>query len=434
MNPKYELVNKEIIDITSRPVSFNKQTYELVLRNSEDDIRLNLLDSIEWKCGFNLKIMDHLVLTTYMGAGDYAYDVFKHKDNLEITMNISRDGELYRSRTYKAILINMQNNTSGVNTNLSRSDLNKTGMNRITFQLVEQEIEVIRTLKVSGIYKQTDVKSLLVSAFQDTISSVKIRKNKINPVLNIVTPDNTKFYDHIMIPTGTKLIDLPTFLHDTNYGIYKGDIGVYFKILPSGNNNILNAFIYPLYSREPSKDKRKELTIYYAPTQFAKFNKSNYTFNSDGLRLVASTLDIVEIKDNVLMSQGGAITSTDPDSFLMYGDKINGDKIDYDKDKVLNNLTYQTKDGLVNERYVGNEPNLYKHVSKVLSDSMDLVKISWKFSDHTLLIPGMFTKLYYQVGNDVKVMQGILQEYYTLYNEAGKIEETIMMFKLGEVK
>ena len=49
----------------------------------------------------------------------------------------------------------------------------------------------------------------------------------------------------------------------------------------------------------------------------------------------------------------------------MYGDKINGDKIDYDKDKVLNNLTYQTKDGLVNERYVGNEPNLYKHVSKL---------------------------------------------------------------------
>ena len=31
-------------------------------------------------------------------------------------------------------------------------------------------------------------------------------------------------------------------------------------------------------------------------------------------------------------------------------------------------------------------------------------------------------------------MQGILQEYYTLYNETGKIEETIMMFKLGEVK
>ena len=34
MNPKYELVNKEIIDITSSPISFNKQTYEFVLRNS----------------------------------------------------------------------------------------------------------------------------------------------------------------------------------------------------------------------------------------------------------------------------------------------------------------------------------------------------------------------------------------------------------------
>ena len=120
--------------------------------------------------------MDHIVLTTYMGAGDYAYDVFKHKDNLEITMNILEMVSYIVLGTYKAILINMQNNTSGVNTNLSRSDLNKTGMNRITFQLVEQEIEVIRTLKVSGIHKQTDVKSLLVSEFKRYYKFCKDKK------------------------------------------------------------------------------------------------------------------------------------------------------------------------------------------------------------------------------------------------------------------
>lgn len=434
MNPNYNLVNKEIIDITSSPISFKKQEYKVTLRNAESDININMLDSLEWKCDFNKKVMNHEVVTVYVGAGDFAYDIFKHKDNLEITINTFRDGNLYLSKTYKAILVNTRNNTAGVNTNLPRGELNKTGLNRISFQLIEQETEVIRALKVSGIFKKTDVKSIMVQSFHNTLNSVKIRKNKINPTLNIVTPDNNKVYQQVMIPTGTRLIDLPTYLQDTDFGVYKGDIGVYFRSMVVNNENMFNAFIYPLYIKEPPKDKRKELTIYYAPTQFATFNKSNYTFNSDGVKIVASAIDMMEIKDNYLMDRGGAITSTNPDSFLMYGEKVYDDKLGYDKNRVLNNVMQETKDGLINERYVGNEVNLYKHTSKVLSDSMDLVKITWKFSDHTLLIPGMFTKLYYQSGDTVKVMQGVLQEYYTLHNEVGKFEETIMMFKLGEVK
>lgn len=434
MNPNYNLVNKEIIDITSSPISFKKQEYKVTLRNAESDININMLDSLEWKCDFNKKVMNHEVVTVYVGAGDFAYDIFKHKDNLEITINTFRDGNLYLSKTYKAILVNTRNNTAGVNTNLPRGELNKTGLNRISFQLIEQETEVIRALKVSGIFKKTDVKSIMVQSFHNTLNSVKIRKNKINPTLNIVTPDNNKVYQQVMIPTGTRLIDLPTYLQDTDFGVYKGDIGVYFRSIVVNNENMFNAFIYPLYTKEPPKDKRKELTIYYAPTQFATFNKSNYTFNSDGVKIVASAIDMMEIKDNYLMDRGGAITSTNPDSFLMYGEKVYDDKLGYDKNRVLNNVMQETKDGLINERYVGNEVNLYKHTSKVLSDSMDLVKITWKFSDHTLLIPGMFTKLYYQSGDTVKVMQGVLQEYYTLHNEVGKFEETIMMFKLGEVQ
>ena len=431
MNTNYDLVNREIIDITTKAPSYKKQEYKLVFRNKDDDINMRNLDSIEWQCDFN-KTMDHVVITTYMGAGDFAYDVFNNKDNIEVTINTFRDDVLYNSKTYKALLVTVGNNSAGINANLDRATLNKTGMNRVVFQLLEQEMEIIRALKISGIFKKTNVKSFLLSAFYNNLSNVKIRNSKINPTINIVTPDNENVYDHIPVPTGTRLIELPTFLQDTEYGVYKGDIGVYFKTITNNKVNILNTFIYPLYTKTPPKEG-KELIIYYAPTQFSKMNNSNYAVTNENVKIVASELNILEFKENILMDKGGSITATNPETFLYYNDNIKNNKLTYDKDKVLTSVTYGTKDGLRNERYVGSEANLFKHISKVMADSLDLVKVRWKFSDHTLLRPGMFTKVYYQNGRNVKVMQGVLQEYYTLYHQMSKIEETIMLFKLGEV-
>ena len=141
----------------------------------------------------------------------------------------------------------------------------------------------------------------------------------------------------------------------------------------------------------------------------------------------------MENKQNNLMNEGGAVTGSHPDNLLMYNSEVTDSSVSYDNSKQVSNSTLETTDGLVNERYVGNEVNMYKHTSKVFEDSMDLVKIIWKYSNAELLHPGMNAKIYYQVDNSVRVMKGVLQVSYTVYNAATKLEETILLLKVGDV-
>ena len=412
---RYDLVNKEILDITTKPIEYKELKHEIIFRNKITTIPIRIFESIEKLADFNNNVMDYPTLNVFLSLGVYSKDVFEHKDNIEVTINTSRDDKLYSSITYKAILVDVDNNMSGIVANISKEELDMSGMVRVTFQLIEQELELIRIVKTSGIYKDMDVSSIMTAIFYNTINKIKIKGTNIIPTINIVKPDNTNKYKHVIIPTGTRLVDLPTYLHDTDYGIYKGDIGLYFKTkVESVNKNNLNVYIYPLYSIE--KNKYKELVIYYANTQFSKVNDNNYYNTDEMLKVVASDLDIAEIKQNTIMNKGGAITGNDPNILLSY------------------NTTLNQKDGLTNERYVGNEVNLFKHISRVMSDSMDLVKVTWNYSNSSLLIPGMHVTIYYQKDNKVKKMVGVLQQYHMLYREINKIETTILLLKMKDVE
>lgn len=428
---RYDLVNKEILDITTKPIEYKELKHEIIFRNKITTIPIRIFESIEKLADFNNNVMDYPTLNVFLSLGVYSKDVFEHKDNIEVTINTSRDDKLYSSITYKAILVDVDNNMSGIVANISKEELDMSGMVRVTFQLIEQELELIRVVKISGIYKKMDVGSIMTTIFYNTINKIKIKGTNIIPTINIVKPDNTNKYKHVIIPTGTRLVDLPTYLHDTDYGIYKGDIGLYFKTkVESVNKNNLNVYIYPLYSIE--KNKYKELVIYYANTQFSKVNDNNYYNTDEMLKVVASDLDIAEIKQNTIMNKGGAITGNDPDTLLSYSNTVTNDKLTYNKK--IDNTTLNQKDGLTNERYVGNEVNLFKHISRVMSDSMDLVKVTWNYSNSSLLIPGMHVTIYYQKDNKVKKMVGVLQQYHMLYREINKIETTILLLKMKDVE
>ena len=428
---RYDLVNKEILDITTKPIEYKELKHEIIFRNKISIIPIRIFESIENLADYNNNVMDHLTLNVFLSSGVYSKDVFEHKDNIEVTINTSRDDKLYSSITYKAILVDVDNNMSGIVANISKEELDMSGMVRVTFQLIEQELELIRIVKTSGIYKDMDVSSIMTTIFYNTINKIKIKGTNIIPTINIVKPDNTNKYKHVIIPTGTRLVDLPTYLHDTDYGIYKGDIGLYFKTkVESVNKNNLNVYVYPLYSIE--KNKYKELVIYYANTQFSKVNDNNYYNTDEMLKVVASDLDIAEIKQNTIMNKGGAITGNDPDTLLSYSNTVTNDKLTYNKK--IDNTTLNQKDGLTNERYVGNEVNLFKHVSRVMSDSMDLVKVTWNYSNSSLLIPGMHVTIYYPKDNKVKKMVGVLQQYHMLYREINKIETTTLLLKMKDVE
>lgn len=428
----YKLITNEVLDIMSTPPSYKNIVYEIIFHNKDTDLPIKLFESIEINSDYNNKIADHIIVNVQMGTGDYVFDVFKYKDNIELTINIKRDNVLYSSKTYKAVLINTTDNMSGIGSNIDKESLNKSGLTRVNFELIDTSVEVLRVVKTSGIYKDMNMRDVITTMLKTGCSAVKVNGETLSPTINMVEPNNTSVYKHIIVPTGTRLVDIPTYFQDTNYGVYSGDIGIYIKSKRIDiNQSKLNLHVYPLYTTE--SDNYDDLIIYHSDGKLNKSSDNTYTISQDSIKIVSNELSIMEIKQNNLMNKGGAVTGSNPDNLLMYNSEVTDSSVSYDNSKQVSNSTLETTDGLVNERYVGNEVNMYKHTSKVFEDSMDLVKIIWKYSNAELLHPGMNAKIYYQVDNSVRVMKGVLQVSYTVYNAATKLEETILLLKVGDV-
>lgn len=431
MDNRYNIIKREINKISTSPRHVGSCRYEAILHNENSNVKINLVKELSIKGDYNGHVANQIMVTVIIPLGDFAYDVFPHKDNLEMTLNLYEKDKLTRSVLYKAILVNDGANLNGVAGSAKKETLNAGDVETAEFQLVEIEVEIIRMSMVSGVYKDLTVESLLYNRFRAMGDALKVNGLPIKPVLNITPPDNKTVYPHIIIPTGIRLIDLPCYLQDTNYGVYQGDVGVYLTNVYSGINQYkTNIYIYPLYSMV--KSDTKELIIYFTNNNQSKISDNNILNSNESVKIIANGVSTIATKQNKLIDKGNVITSSNPDNLLMFNSKVSDNNISYDKDSNIKSLALSKSDGLNSERYVGNEVNLFKHTSKIMSDSLDVVTIEWRYSDYRLLHPGMPVTFYYQDSNGMREMVGTLQGFFTQYSGAKKFEATSLILKLGD--
>lgn len=429
----YTLLNKEIEAIHKTPKEISSMSFKLILHTKDKDITINLFESIEIKADFNNNVGDINFINFNMGAGDYTYDVFAYRNNLEMTVIKYINKKPYENRTYKAILHNTGNNYNNAGNSIKKEDLNKAEMVRVKLQLLDKPLELLRGVKVDGIFNNNDIKNMLIPLIKDNISKIGINGQKLKPIINIVEPDNKKKYNNILIPTGTKLLEVPTYLQDTRYGVYMGDIGVYIKNIRLSLMDYQTCFfMYPLYTKQD--DIFDNLYIYHSDGKLNKTSDNTYTYKNKALKIITSEMNVIETGERNFMNTGASITSSSMDNITNYNTSVGNDNIGVNKKSQLSNESYKTEDGMVNEHYVGNEINLYKHYSRINNQDLDLYQFKWMYSDHTRLLPGMNVTLFYQIEKEIKTLKGVLQGYFTVYNETTKVESTLLMIKLGEVK
>lgn len=432
MYNNYSLLLKEVSAINSSTREYDDIQFKIILHNKDNDIKISLFESLEFKADYNNKVADDIFIHFNMGLGDYTYDVLPYKNNTEITVIKSFNNTPYENITYKAVLLDTSVNSKGVQSNLTKDILNKASLIRVSFQLVEKNVEVIRTINVDGIYRSTTVKNAIVPIINNAVKNISINGEKLNSLLNMVEPDNTKVYNTIVIPTGTALTNLVTFIQDTKYGIYVGDIGFYIKSIRESLMNYKNCFfIYPLYTRK--EDQYDSLFIYHADSKLNKASNNTYEYINKTLKIISSEVTIVEKGERDFINDGNHVAYGNMENIYNYNSTVTNDKISYTKKTQLGNDKISTEDGLSNETYIGNIDNLCKYYSNLSNKNMSLYQFKWQFSNHRHLLPGMNVTVFYQVDKDIKKLQGILQGYYSIYNQALKNEMTILMIKLKEV-
>lgn len=428
---EYSLILREIDAIGKTIKEYDTIEFKIIVHNKDNDIKITMFESLDFKADYNNKIADEIFLHFNMGLGDYTYDLLPYKNNTEITIIKSFNGTPYENITYKAVLVNDSKNPKGLQSNISKDILNKASLIRVSFQLLEKTVEVIRSINVDGIYKSTNVKNVLVPIFNKALANAKINGERINPLINIVEPDNTTVYNHILIPTGTLLTDVPTFIQDTKYGIYVGDIGFYIKNI---REDILNyrtcLYVYPLYTI--NQDQYSSLFIYHSVNTRAKAATNTYDFNNNILKVVTGEVEVLEKGERDFINEGNAVTYSSMENIYNYNSNVTNDKINYTSKTQVGSDSYNTEDGLRAETYVGNIDNIFKYHSNLSNKNMGLYKFKWNLSNHRHLKPGMNVTVFFQTDNEVKTLVGVLQGYFSVYSQLLKNETTYLMIKLKE--
>lgn len=406
--------------------------YDVTIHTPIGDVFVTMLETIEINSDYNNNFTSVIYFNFIMAGGYYRDYIIANSGNLEATITKFKKEEILYTETFKAILVNTDSDISEYKGNYKTENLNRASMVRGTIMLLSREIEIMRGIKVDGVFTSTSVKKVLTYLFSKA-KEATINSIPIDLTVNIEEPHNDNVYDHIVIPTGVGYLDAPTFLQDTEYGVYNGDIGLFIKRqLNKDKENKLNLFTFPLYT--VNKNPKKELFIYHSNNPYYDFVENTYTVLDNILKIV-STSEIVTItpNENKNIDSGNAITSSDPYKLTDYNASVTNDKISYDKSNQVTSMEPGNRsDGMNIENYVGNEANLYKVRSKINLQHYGHFQIRWNHSAPELLIPGMAVKFFYQKENEIKILVGRLQRDFSLYSEATKTISTMLNILLKE--
>lgn len=424
------ILGKEINQIISNPNSkYNYVKHSCILHTFKLDINIDLVESIEIMRDYNNNIADYTLATFYMQMGDYVKDIYPFRDNLELTIVRNVYGIKYKER-YKFVISNNQLGMIGSRYNSSsRDELNKLEQARIIGQCINREVEALRLQYTSGVYEFTTVKDVMYSAMQTTINKLKIGGVKINPNINISNVHNTRNYQHVKIPTGVNILDLPSYIQDTTYGVYNGGIGTYLQRYSCVACTNLDLFIYPLYNNQVFDNVEKKLVIYGVNSVKFEMVEHTYLVDGDVVKIISGgSTRSMDSGENDMMNNGNGYTYTDPNLILERNSIVTDNGVVVDSDKTNDGgFNKMRLDGSLLSKHLGPTDNAYKHRSDVLKSTMMVFQIQWNHCNIDLIYPGMpVMYTYMDIEYGLVKLKGAVQSLYAMYNEGTKTVNALM--------
>lgn len=396
------------------------------------DIRIEMLGALEVLRDYNGNIGDYVVIDFLMSSATYVRDVHPYRDNLEIEIyeeivnQETKTIEYADMRRYKFVMLNQKGTDSELLGSQEREEMNTSTMKRIVGQCIDRELELLKSVSVRGIFRDTTVDKVIQSEF-GTLKDMDLKiegKQMEVPCTLLKEVDNKQQYDHVIVGsskgkgTNIAIMDLPSYLQNTKYGVYNGNIFTYMQDY-KGKKSV---FIGPLYdsTQFENTEKLPKLTIVRPNT--INYDNAENTFFVDGdivKVLCKSNVQLVDTGENEFISEGSAYTYTNPTAILNRDGVVADNKVRVDKEtRMGSDVIKERRDQNVASTYIGSTVNLYRYRSDFVRATMAIYQIQWIHCDINLIYPGMpVCYMYYEAKRGIVKTYGTVQSTYQRYNK-----------------
>jgi len=395
--------------------------YKGTLHTPKEDFEITKILTIDIVRNYVKNIGDEIFLQIMMPLGDYVKRLYPHRQNLEITIkrtslfeagqekNTNDDIDVER---YKAIFIydkNPQIKTSDFD-NIDKTSLDLTQILTVEFQLLNRALEPLRIKTTGGIFSNKNPKEVMQVLLGGESLKVLIDGKPSIDGIDIVEPDNTEKLSHVVIPQGTHVAAIPTYMQERMGGVYNAGIGTYLQTY----KNKRYWFVYPLYKYTRFKtDKGPKAIFYSTPPYRYPIVERTFRVEGDNIYILAmSTKKYIDKAEADMMNTGIGFRQADARAFMKKPVLLDekGSVVGI-KNRLVSEVGLKSRDDGLNYAPISNErisANPFKQYSQINAKNGANLRFSWYNANPNLLYPGMPCKFVYLENDRVKEINGII--------------------------
>lgn len=381
----------------------------------QEQFRAPLVKGLSESADFIQDRSEMIVLTVALQPGVYQDKLLRYRDDLVVQV-ISATSSEVRVREFAAVPLADNDpraaSNSAANANFSAQD--SIALQQFRFQLIDKGFAKMKNLVVSDNFSMANVESVLSIMMQEISSKLEMEPDSKYKGMYVHSPiDNVNKYRQILVPTGTRFINLPLYLqnHD-EYGVYSKGLGCFYKqgwwwVYPTFNTTLVDTHHRPIDLIRFPRDKVPTLET----SMYVSDDAITILSTGDGKHRDASDIR----KQNVGVGKR-----------IVMGDAISGDQgYHYSKGKAITTRQETLQEYKLSERksgedYIPLDLNPTGNVCKALSANAvnegEFLTVPWINGDTGYLEPGHPVRYQYMSDDDkMTTRNGVLIGYRTDY-------------------
>lgn len=405
---------RKIIQNSSKPTRYK---YRAILHTEKDDIEFMQFVSLDIVRDYANNIGDHLHLTATMPLGDYILRMFPYKNNFEVTIRrdlLAEAGDQLDTKVppelerYKGVfLVNENMNPkSGEFDQIDKQTLDRMDLVTVQLQLLDRSLEPLRIKTVIGVYKDISQLGLIHSLLGGESSKVLVDGKVAIDGLDIVEPDNKETKKMLVIPNGTLVTGLTTFLHEQCNGIYTAGLGSYLQSY--GKKRMW--FVYPLFDiKRFDTDKRDKAIFYMVPQNRYTALERTYRKEDSVIHIAATGgKSYQDDGETGQMDSGNGFRMSEARSFMKKPVNMTADGPTSARSQINHETVGESrKDGLNYAPMASTaiSSNPFIEYSKIAQKMTGRIDLTWENAAPSELYPGMPCKYMFlenDIGREVK--------------------------------
>lgn len=357
---------------------------------------------------------DKTILTLAFTPGIYAYHIYPNSDGLEITLVrkpifIDSGAPDYTKEVYVETFTATPVDNKSPTVNQTKDPtteeiLNQSDILPVEFDLISKTNEFIKMIQVGGVFRNTTAESVVKTLLTNQACQQTGNNDLIVKGVDMIPASNIEVRDHIIIPQGIALYDVPNYIQTKCGGIYNAGLGCFIQERMW--------YIYPAY--DYTRYENTDRTILFCVIPSDKLPNIERTF-----RRVGSQINVIAggqiVMNNAVdqdnRNKGNGVSFTVGASILHNMVKTGGDEAIVNRAESNTEVATNIRSDGDNYVPVSSTPitdNAMNEFSKLAARQAGTVVLTWENSEPEAIVPGMMAKIYYVENEQIKETVGVV--------------------------